>query len=70
MAKKPDVKDKTKAQSEAEMVAQAEIEQAELARLARQAKGRAVDDADAAHMGGMGSQSGQADFGNPKNFAE
>ncbi|MDB5688961.1 MAG: hypothetical protein JWL91_837 [Sphingomonas bacterium] len=28
----------------------------------------ANDDADASHMGGIGAQGGQVEFGNPKNF--
>jgi hypothetical protein len=63
--KTPETKSKDK-QSQAEMVEQAEIEQVELARAAKRARDRAVDDGDAAHMGGAGAQGGQTDFGNPK----
>ncbi|MDB5682507.1 MAG: hypothetical protein JWM38_2122 [Sphingomonas bacterium] len=42
------------------------LDAAEVAR--RRAVREANDDADASHQGGMGSQGGQVDFGNPKNF--
>lgn len=43
-----------------------EAQRAEVRR--RRAMASAVDDADASHQGGMGSQGGAADFGRPKNF--
>ena len=41
----------------------------EAALIARRAKGNAVDDNAASHQGGMGAQSGQADYGSAGNLA-
>ncbi|MBU3076728.1 hypothetical protein [Sphingomonas quercus] len=42
----------------------------EAVRLRRRAIGNAIDDNAASHMGGMGAQGGQADFGSAGNLAD
>lgn len=46
-----------------------DLNETEAAYLKRRAAGNAVDDNAAAHMGGMGSQGGQTDFGSAGNLA-
>jgi hypothetical protein len=46
-----------------------DLNETEAEYLKRRAAGNAVDDNAAAHMGGMGSQGGQADFGSAGNLS-
>jgi hypothetical protein len=66
MADKPDT---IHADPDAEAVIEEHLTQEQRARM-RHVKSLATDDGDASHQGGFGSQGGQADFGNPKNFSK
>jgi hypothetical protein len=64
--KNSDIDSKT----EAEKAVEAEVETVEMARLAKRVREQANEDAKGSRMGGVGTQSGQTDFGHPENFAK
>lgn len=66
MADKPDT---IHADPDAEAVVEEHLTEAQRARM-RHVRSLATDDGDASHQGGFGSQGGQTDFGNPKNFSK